>query len=118
MNRRRNRAGLKEYAIAGGLSVLMLGLLIQVWNIAQKEEIARHAANDAKRQMAALTERESTLRANLEELATPRGKETTLRETYGVAKPGEEVIIVVPPEDTEATSTASWWTSVLKFFGL
>ncbi|KND50654.1 MAG: hypothetical protein ABA06_04310 [Parcubacteria bacterium C7867-001] len=107
---------MREYLIVGVLSVLVLGLLIQIWSIGTKEEIARHAADDAKRQLVALTKQQEELKGNLDELATKRGEEATLRATYGVAKPGEEVIIVVPPSDVSATSTASWWQQLLGFF--
>lgn len=69
-------------------------------------------------ELAALTEREATLRENLEDLATERGQEASYRETYGVARPGEEVIIVVPAGDGEEMGELPWWRSFLGFFGL
>ncbi|HRH24683.1 MAG TPA: hypothetical protein PK109_03815 [Candidatus Paceibacterota bacterium] len=106
---RRKRHTPKEYLIAGLLVLLLLFLLLQFWNIFRKEEIARHAAEETKRQLAALTLREETLKQDIADLHTERGQEASIRETYGVARPGEEVIIVVPADEGEAVPTESWW---------
>lgn len=118
MNRRRNRTSIREYAIVALLSLALLWLLWLLWGIAQKEERARHAANGAKEELERLEERRTTLTANIEELNTSRGEEATLRETYGVARPGEEVIIVVPDEGREKGPPLPWWRAFLGWFGL
>ncbi len=107
-----------EYVVAGLLALALLWLLWLVWGIARKEEIARHAAEDSKAQLAILEERQKVLDANLAELNTPRGQEATLRQTYGVAKPGEEVIIVVPPKEATSTPPAPWWKKAFGWLGL
>lgn len=115
---RRKRRPTKEYIIAGVLALAFIWLSWQVVGIFLKEERARKAANDAKAELAALSEREDTLRQNLEELSTERGQEASFRETYGVARPGEEVIIVVPAGDGDELGELPWWRSFLGFFGL
>lgn len=115
--RRRHRVSPREVLILILLTLAFLWLIYLVWGIAQKEEIARKAAYEAKRELEAFNEREATLKENLAELETPRGEEATLRESFGVARPGEEVIIVVP----SATSTGPelpWWRTFLGWFGL
>jgi cell division protein FtsB len=115
---RRKKVTTREYLIAGGLILLLLWLLFLFWGIFRKEEVARHAAEDSKRQLAALTSREDTLRQNIADLNTERGQEASIRETYGVARAGEEVIIVVPAEEGETVPKESWWDrlfSWLKF---
>lgn len=114
---RRRKATPREYAVAGGLFVLLIWLMFLFWGIFQKEEVARHAAADAKQQLAALSAREATLQANIDDLHTDRGQEASIRETYGVAKPGEEVIIVVPPEEGETVPKDPWWKIVISWFG-
>lgn len=117
MIHRRHRASAREYVIAGLLMLAFLWLVYLVWGIAQKEEIARHAAYDAKHELESLKARESTLEENLAELETPRGEEATLRESFGVARPGEEVIIVVPSSEPPGPPLP-WWRKVLGWFGL
>jgi cell division protein FtsB len=114
---RRKRRPPKEYVIAGVLIVVLVWLLLSFWGIFRKEEVARHAAEESKRQLVALTEREETLKKNIADLRTERGQEASIRETYGVARPGEEVIIVIPAEEGETVPKVSWWQNFLKIFG-
>jgi hypothetical protein len=62
--------------------------------------------------------REYALKENLTELSTERGHEASLRQTFGVAKPGEEVIIVVPEKDPPLPPPMPWWKRALNFFGI
>lgn len=115
---RRKRHTPKEYAIAGALALLLVFLLLQFWGIFRKEEVARHAAEESKQQLAALGAREATLKQDIADLHTERGQEASIRETYGVARPGEEVIIVVPADEGETVPSDSWWDKLwswLKF---
>ncbi len=118
MRRKRVRRPLKDYLIAGVLLIVFCSLLWGVIGLIGKEERARKAVGEAKRQLASLSEREENLRKSLAELATPRGQEASLRETYGVARPGEEVIIVVAPGEGEQLDELPWWRKALGFFGL
>ena len=104
--------------MALGLAFLLLWLLFLFWGIFKKEEVARQAAEESKKELAALHERETTLRQNIADLATARGQEASIRETYGVAKPGEEVIIVVPPEEGETVPKDPWWKVLLSWIGI
>ncbi len=118
MRKRRVKRPPHEYIIALVLLVVALWLTYMLIGIVRKEEIARTAADDARRELSALTEREMTLKENLDELQTVRGQEASIRETYGVARPGEEVIIVVPPPEEPPLQELPWWNKFLGFFGL
>lgn len=118
MPRRVSRRRLSEYVIAGLLAILVVWLLWLLIGIIRKEEIARHAVADTKAELASLEERQATLKQNLAELDTERGQEATFRDTYGVAKPGEGVIIVVPPKDATTTPNLPWWRRWLGKVGL
>lgn len=107
----------RDYLIAAGLVLLLIWLLFLFWGIFKKEEVARRAAEDTKLQLAALQAREQTLQKNIEDLRTERGQEASLRETYGVAKPGEEVIIVVPADEGNVVEEPSFWDGLKRFFG-
>lgn len=108
---------MREYLIAAGLSLALLWLLFLTFGIARKEEIARHAVKDTQAQLSQLDARRATLQQNINDLSTNRGQEAVLRQTYGVAKPGEEVIIVVPPKDVPPPPKLSWWQRTIQWFG-
>lgn len=115
-NQHAQRAG--EYLLAAGLSVLFLILAWAVWGIAQKQEIARSAVDDRKAELAVLKERKAVFEENLAELSTDRGQEATLRQNHGVARAGEEVIIVVPPKEDELEPHLPWHKRLLGWFGI
>lgn len=117
MPRRPTKKRIREYILAGLLVLLILWLLWLVWGIVQKEEIARKAVNGTRVELAILEERARVLEGNIAELATERGKEATLRQTYGVAKAGEEVIIVVAPKEATSTPRLPWWKRALNWAG-
>lgn len=118
MIRRKTLHTVKERVSMALLILVLLWLAYQVYNIALKEEIARQAASDAKRELAHLEERKETLEENLANLGTERGQEATLRETFGVARPGEEVIIVVPDAEGGEGGKLPWWRQIFSWFGL
>jgi cell division protein FtsB len=118
MRRRKQRFEAREYVIVALLSLALVWLLVLVWGIARKEEIARQAVRETKAELASLGKREATLEADLAALSTERGQEASLRETYGVARPGEEVIIVVPPEASSTPPTLPWWRKALSWVGI
>lgn len=96
------------------LVAFWLGSLI--WKLASKAELAISQAREANEQYQSLEERKTALEADLSALATPRGQDAAVRTAFGVARPGEEVIVVVPPATTAPTSTPSWWQKVLNWF--
>lgn len=118
MPKRVSRKRASEYALAASLAILVLWLTWLLFGIIRKEEIARHAVRDTRAELATLQKREDTLRQNLAELDTERGQEANVRAIYGVAKPGESVIIVVPPKVATSTPQLSWWRKLLGKFGL
>lgn len=117
MPRRVHRTTPRQWLTAGALFLAIIWLGIANWNIFKKEEIARHAAADTKAQLGVLTDRADMLQGNLHDLSTERGKEAVLRQTYGVAKPGEEVVVVVPTEQATSTPPAPWYKRVSNWFG-
>lgn len=118
MIRRTTRNRVREYAIAAVLALVIIWLLSLIWSIARKEEIARGTVKETQAELAQIREREAVLEANLAELATDRGQEASLRQTFGVAKPGEEVIIVVPGKEVPTPPELPWWRKALNFIGL
>ncbi|MEK7510952.1 MAG: hypothetical protein AAB582_01840 [Patescibacteria group bacterium] len=109
---------ISQYAIAASLVLAILWLSWLVFGIIRKEEVARKAVAETKHELATLEARKTALEANMAELNTDRGQEATLRQTYGVARPGEEVIIVVPPEEKPEEVKLPWHKKFLGFFGI
>lgn len=116
MVRRAKKATSRELLIIAGLGLLIIWLIFLVISIAKKERIARNTAYDTKGQLAVLEERKNTLSQNIDELNTDRGQEAALRQTYGVARPGEDVIIVVPPKELPPPPELSLWQKFLRLF--
>lgn len=116
--RRGKRRDTKEYVKTALLSLVIVWLLWLLFGIVRKEEIARHAVADTRGELSSLESRKEVLEGNIEELKTPRGEEATYRDTYGVAKPGEGVIIVVPPKEATTTPEPPWWKRWLGKLGL
>jgi len=102
--------------LIGTLLLVAFWLLSLIWGLAGKTHIAVSQANDAKRQYQALEDRKASLQTNLAALATTRGEDAAIRTAFGVARPGEEVIVVVPPVAATATPPLTWWQKVLSWF--
>jgi len=97
------------------LSIVTIFLGNAAWNVFQKYREARENRELAAQELQKLEERESGLSADIERLSTERGVEEELRKRFGVAKEGEEVIVVVDPpapegggESGESTSRGLW----------
>jgi cell division protein FtsB len=88
---------------------------VLVVGIFHKEQTARLTVADTRAQLAALDARKSTLSATVHDLDTERGQEASMRETFGVAKPGEEVIVVVPKKDLPPPPSPTFWDKVKEF---
>ena len=106
----------RQGIVIGLLLLIAFGLLSLIWGLAGKVQVAMEEAGKAQRQYQALEERKMALEANLAALVTPQGKDAAIRTSFGVARPGEEVIVVVPPEPVVATTTVSWWQKILNWF--
>jgi cell division protein FtsB len=109
---------LREVGIAIGLLVAIVWLGFLVVGIFHKEQIARTTVAETRAELASLEGRKKELAATVNGLETERGQEASLRETYGVAKPGEEVIIVVPHKDLPPPPEPTFWDKVKEFFGI
>lgn len=96
--------------------MVVFWLLSLIWGLALKARIAVSEAHNVQRQYKALEERRASLEANLSAIKTERGQDSAIRTTFGVARPGEEVIVVVPPTPATTTSSLSWWQKVFNWF--
>ncbi len=106
----------RQGILIGVLLLVAFWLVSSIWGLAGKAHIAVSQADQAKAQYQALEERKTTLQANLAALATPRGQDAAIRTAFGVARPGEEVIVVGPPATATPTTTPSWWDKIVSWF--
>ncbi|MDP1689702.1 MAG: hypothetical protein Q8L52_00645 [bacterium] len=106
----------RQGILIGILLLVACWLMYLIWGLVDKAQVAVTKANEAKWQYQALEERKAMLEANLAALATPRGQDTAIRTSFGVARPGEEVIVVVPPVVATSTPPLSWWQKILSWF--
>lgn len=102
--------------LIGVLLLIAFWLGSMIWGLAGKAQIAISQANEVKGQYAALEARKTSLEANIAALETPRGKDAAIRTAFGVARPGEEVIVVVPPAPAPPTAPPTWWQKILNWF--
>lgn len=106
----------RRWALICFLLLVAFWLASLIWGLAGKAKIAISQANDANRQYQSLEKRKAALQADLSALATARGQDAAIRTAFGVARPGEEVIVVVPPMAVAPTSTPSWWQKIINWF--
>lgn len=100
-----------------GIALLIaVWLASSIWGLVEKAHIAVSQAREAQRQYESLEERKAMLEANLAALRSERGQDAAIRTAFGVARPGEEVIVVVPPETKAPTTTPSWWQRIVDWF--
>ena len=96
------------------LVIAWLGSLI--WGLAGKAAIAFSEERSTKVEYQSLEARRAALQNNLDTLSTARGQDAAIREAFGVAKPGEEVIVLVPTVPATTTPQLHWWQKLLGWF--
>ncbi|MHB8710024.1 MAG: hypothetical protein ACYC6X_00520 [Minisyncoccota bacterium] len=106
----------REGVLIGFLLLAAFWFLSLIWGLVGKTVVAVGEARSVERQYQALEERKAILSANLAALGTDRGEDAAIRTAFGVARPGEEVIVVVPPVATTSPPSLSWWQKILNWF--
>lgn len=106
----------RQGVLIGILLIVVFWLVSLIWGLAGKAHVAVSQAHETERQYQALEGRKTLLQANLAALATSRGQDAAIRTAFGVARWGEEVIVVVPPATATPTTTPSLWQRMLDWF--
>ena len=107
---------LRQGVVIGILLIVCFGLLSLIGGLVNKAQIAIGEAQSAQTDYQALEARKQTLEANIAALGTTRGKDAAIRTAFGVARPGEEVIVVVPLTSTTSTTSEPWWHWLVSWF--
>lgn len=107
---------LRQGVLIGVLTITALWLGSLIWSLAGKAQIAVEQAGETEAQYKELEVRKTALQKDLDTLATPRGQDAAIREAFGVAKEGEEVIVMVPPLPATSTPLLPWWKRLFNWF--
>ena len=104
----------------GVLAVLIFFVARGTWGVYQKAQESRSNLALTQKAYAELEDRQSVLAAQIEALKTSRGVEEEIRSRYEVAKPGEQVALIVDdaPTSTATTSEPTWWDELMSWAGL
>ena len=105
----------------GVLLFVVIFMILNVWDVYEKDRESLSLRNDAQSQLADLSTQQNELNTRIADLESNRGKEAALRDQYSVGSPGEhEIVIEEPsaPAPQQATTTPlrawlqaafSWW---------
>lgn len=114
----------KIYTILLSILLIMIAgfLVVSNWRILGKTMDSIKFRQAAEVNLKTISDREGKLASKLDDLQTENGLDKEIRKRFPVAKPGEEVIMIVPGDNSEATSGSSvgsgknWWQNFLDFF--
>ncbi|MEK7569255.1 MAG: septum formation initiator family protein [Patescibacteria group bacterium] len=103
------------------LLVILFAVGQGLWRIQEKVSVARAERDLAARSFADLQSRTEELQASLARLKSDSGIEEEVRQKFTVARPGEEVVVVVDEsakkgKNGEATEARSFWERIQSFF--
>ena len=110
--------------------VILLLLLIvfafglkALWGVYQKESLSATNLQRQKDELATLTNRQTNLVQSVNYLKTDEGIEAEIRSKFREVKEGESVAVILDNETAsstapKATSTPSFWHSILGWIGL
>jgi len=111
------------YSPFGALCLLVLCISIgmSVLELRQKALLAAHAREEAFAREQVLAQSKQRIETDVADLDTSRGVERVLRDSYNIARAGEEVVFLVSDEKATSTndrraSTQSWWERLLSLF--
>jgi cell division protein FtsB len=116
-NFERNRGRKNILESPPALALLGIVVLVFAWSVIRfwgKMAETRKNKDIAEAKTEALLEQKDALRSDIEKLRTDRGKEEFFRENYGLAKEGEDVIVIVdkaPEKEAEKRSAISGFFS-------
>ncbi len=101
------------------LGILVLILIHSTWTVYKKKEESEQLKIIAQNRVDELNDRDTDLKSKIDKLATPSGIEEEIRSKFSVAKENENVVVIVPDEAKEATTTVkteSFWQKILNFW--
>ena len=104
-DKKRVRKFLYSKGVVAVLAVFVLILAHATWGVYQKEQESQTAAAASESELGKLQDRQAVLQSEIARLKTDEGVEEEIRSKFSVAKPGEDLIIIVNPDDATNTQT-------------
>ncbi|NTV44658.1 MAG: hypothetical protein HGA67_03100 [Candidatus Yonathbacteria bacterium] len=109
-----------ERAVSSNVTATVLIIVVALlgnatWNVYCKYADARVKEERAKQELTALVARVEVLNDDIGRLQTDAGREEEIRKRYGVAKPGERMVVLVDDTKNNAavtTEKSSWFGSL------
>jgi len=105
------------------IGVLFFGIIgflfVSDWRITQKREELLNKMESLKKEVQQLEEKNQQLQAGISQTENDAYWEEKARE-QGYKKPGEETVVVLPPQTENSTSTEKekgWWQTLLGKIG-
>ncbi len=100
------------------LGVLVLLFLRSTWSVYEKKQESEKLRNITEANVIELSTRNQDLETKIDRFQTEIGVEEEIRSKFNVAKPGENIVVVVPQENStsSAKSNNSFWQKVKNFF--
>lgn len=95
-----------RFAIAAVLVIICFAVGRGAWNMYGTMSRAKAEASETRTRHDELVKRKEDVQASLKNLETEYGSEAALRERFGVARPGEIVILLTDIEAPAASTTA------------
>ncbi len=111
--------------LLGALIALVLAflLLTSVVSVASKYFAIKRHIKELNQEQATLAAKHESLEKKNAYLATPAGQEQALRDKYNVVKPGEGMIVIVPPDvsrepEDKPSAVSRWWSAIIAGLGI
>lgn len=130
MKRLRERQKVKRRIYSRSVQVLLLVVFLflanSTWQIYKKNQEARNELLKAKEELALLEANSAEIVQKIKDLQSERGRDREIREKFGVAREGEDALVILRPKSIATTTakepTRSFWSRLwrgsLSFVGL
>lgn len=97
----------KQAKIAGAILLVIVTIFVgnRIWTFFVEEKQLSSDLSDIQTRLTQAKSDEASLEANAQYLADPVNLEKELRARFNYKKPGETMIVIVPPASSTATSS-------------
>ena len=116
--KRKLRSGLYNRWVLYVLGIIVILAIHSTWDIYQKQLESQKLLTLSQEQAGELKSREAELQSQIANLQTPQGLEAEIRSKFNVAKPNENVAVVLDngsTTDSTTTNSVSFWQKILDF---
>jgi len=104
-----------------GVGLVIAFLVFSSVNIRRQRQQLNSQLEIADREVVELKKKNELLKEGISGLDNPTKIEEAARDRLIMKKPGEEVVVVIPPEEKpapEPEKKLNWWQKIIKMIGL